>query len=64
MRYGKADAVRRSKLVAGVLEMKQLLSPAALAEVHSAPAEVDAAGIAGRRVNHNLNVRVESSGVL
>jgi len=33
-------------------------------EVHSAtPAQVDAAGIAGLRVNHNLNVHVENFGV-
>ena len=33
-------------------------------EVHSAtPAQVDASGIAGLRVNHNLNVHVENFGV-
>jgi hypothetical protein len=33
-------------------------------EVHSAtPAQVDAAGIAGLRVNHNLNVHIENFGV-
>jgi hypothetical protein len=33
-------------------------------EVHSAtPAQVDAAGVAGLRVNHNLNVHVENFGV-
>lgn len=33
-------------------------------EVHSAtPAQVDAAGIAGLRINHNLNVHVENFGV-